>query len=55
VLFRRTALPHSLPVVRIRNLLVGDASVDLAIQRTKVGVAISVLRKEGEVDIVSIK
>ena len=55
VLFRRTALPQSLPVIRIRNLWVGDASVDLAIQRTKASVDITVLRKEGEVDIVSIK
>lgn len=55
VLFRKTALPQSLPLIRIRNLWVGDASVDLAIQRTKESVDITVLRKEGEVDIVSIK
>jgi glycogen debranching enzyme len=55
VMFRKTALPQSLPVIRIRNLRVGDASVDLAIQRAKQSVDISVLRKEGEIDIVSIK
>ena len=55
VLFRKTALPQSLPVIRIRNLWIGEASVDLAIQRVKDSVDISVLRKEGDVDIVSIK
>jgi hypothetical protein len=55
VMFHKTALPQSLPVIRIRNLRVGDASVDLAIQRAKESVDISVLRKEGEIDIVSIK
>jgi len=47
--------PQSLPLFRIRNLWVGDASVDLAIQRTKESVEITVLRKEGDVDVVSIK
>ena len=55
VMFHKTALPQSIPVIRIRNLRVGDASVDLAIQRAKESVDISVLRKEGEIDIVSIK
>jgi glycogen debranching enzyme len=57
VLFRKTDLPQSLPIIRIRNLCVGGASVDLAIQRTKESesVDITVLRKDGDVDIVSIK
>ncbi len=54
VLFRRTVLPESLPWVEIRNLQVGDATLDLAIRRAGGGVNVAVLKKRGDVDVVSV-
>jgi glycogen debranching enzyme len=51
VCFSKPALPPSLQEVRIENLRVADAEVDLLIQRAKDGVALEVLRKHGEVEI----
>ena len=45
------AIPTSLSEVRIENLRIGDAAVDLLIQRAKDGVALEVLRKEGEIEV----
>jgi len=55
VLFRRTMLPPALPKVEIRNLKVGNATVDIAVERTEEGAYLRIPRKAGEVDIVSIK
>ena len=51
VCFSKPAIPPSLHEVRIENLRVADAEVDLLIQRSKDGVALEVLRKKGEVEI----
>jgi len=55
VLFRRTVLPASLRQIEIRNLTVGSANVDLLIQTEGDGVDVRLLRKQGNVDIISVK
>jgi glycogen debranching enzyme len=55
VLFRHSALPESLPKVEIKNLRVGEAAVDLQIQRAGNGVELTLLKKVGEIDVVSVK
>jgi glycogen debranching enzyme len=49
-----TALPESLPEVRIRNLKIGNASVDLALERHAEMVGVEVLRRTGDVEIVAV-
>lgn len=48
-------LPQFLPWLKLSNLMVGDAVVDLLFERHRLGVGISVLRREGDVQIVSVK
>ena len=50
-----SALPESMPQVRIRNLRVGSASVDLAFERRAETVAVDILRRTGEVEIVALQ
>jgi glycogen debranching enzyme len=50
-----TALPQALPTVRIRNLKVGDACVDLAFERYSESVGVNILRRQGEVEVVSMR
>ena len=47
------ALPEALPSVRIRNLKMGQASVDLGFERHAETVAIEILRRNGDVEIVT--
>jgi hypothetical protein len=49
-----TALPEALPYVRIRNLKIGDACVDLGLRRHEHAVAVEVLRRTGDIEIVSL-
>ena len=51
----RAVMPDTLDWVRITNLSVGDASVDLLLTRHPFDVSITVLRREGELQIVAIK
>ncbi len=53
--FSRALLPEFLQSVQIRNLRVGDAAVDLALQRAEQDVAVNVLRREGQLDVVIVK
>jgi glycogen debranching enzyme len=53
--FTAGLLPEHLPWVRISNLAVGDASVDLHLERHSHDVGIHVLRRTGAVEIVTIK
>ena len=55
VVFERAVLPDFLPAVKILNLQVGDATVDLLLERHEFDVGIQVLRRSGTVHIVSIK
>jgi len=47
------ALPEALPSLRIRNLKVGNASVDLDFQRHAETVAIEILRRSDDIEIVA--
>jgi glycogen debranching enzyme len=53
--FNYPLLPEALPDVRINNLRVGEASVDLQLVRHKNNVGINVLRREGELEILMVK
>jgi glycogen debranching enzyme len=53
--FSRALLPEFLQSVQVRNFRVGDAAVDLALQRAERDVATNVIRREGDVDVVVIK
>jgi glycogen debranching enzyme len=48
------ALPEAFPSVQIRNLKVGDSSVDLAFERHAEAVATQILRRSGDVEIVAV-
>lgn len=51
----RSVLPQSLEWVRLTNLVVADARLDLLLTRHEHDVGITVLRREGEVDVVTVK
>jgi len=51
VVFTRPVLPDCLDELQIRNLGVGNGRLDLAVRRHERGAEISVLRREGEVDL----
>lgn len=51
----QTALPEALLRVEIRNLRVGESTVDLAFERHSETVGVNVLRRSGELDIVARK
>jgi glycogen debranching enzyme len=52
ICFARPLLPTNLDEVRIENLRVVDATVDLLMRRHEDGVAVEVLRRRGEIEIV---
>src|SRR5581483_11098510 len=49
------ALPESIDFVRIRNLNLGQASVDLMFERNAHVVSVDVLRRSGEIELITIK
>ena len=53
--FQRAFLPESVPEIQITNLKVGNAAVDLAVSRYKQNVSINIMRREGAVEIISVK
>jgi glycogen debranching enzyme len=55
VTFRNTLLPPFLKDVTIRNLRIGKADLDLHLQRHTDDVGFNVLRKNGKVEVVSVK
>jgi glycogen debranching enzyme len=55
VLLSHPVLPEFLKEVRIHNLTLGKATVDLLLQRHAQNVSISILRREGEIDVVTVK
>src|SRR5664280_565777 len=55
VLFTRPRLPASLNDVRIHNLEVAGATIDLAVVRHRTSVGVEVLRRASDVDIVVVK
>jgi glycogen debranching enzyme len=54
VRFRHSQLPELLETVYVRGLRVGDASLDLAVERQPVGVGVRVLRRSGEVEVIGL-
>ncbi len=55
VRFTNARLPDMLDELWISGLQVGDASLDIALQRRTIDVGIDVLRKQGEVRVVAVK
>jgi glycogen debranching enzyme len=55
LVFERAQLPDFLPWVRILNLRVADATVDLLLERHEFDVAIRVLQRSGDVEIIAVK
>jgi len=53
--FRRSRLPEFLPELVLRNLAVGDARVDLVLQRQADNVTVNLLRREGDVEIWTVR
>ena len=53
--FTHAVLPDDLDWMRIVNLSIGTASVDLLIARHAAGVGVTVLRREGQLEIVTVK
>jgi glycogen debranching enzyme len=55
VMLRRAALPTALDWLRITNLPVGDASIDLLLTRHPHDIGVTVLQRHGEVEVTAIK
>jgi glycogen debranching enzyme len=55
ITFRQAALPDSVERLRLTNLIVGDAQIDLGLERHANDVAVSVLRRVGDVEVVGVK
>jgi glycogen debranching enzyme len=55
VSFTKPFLPPSLEEIRIQDLVVGDASVDLELIRHDEDVGINVLRRDGDIGVVVVK
>ena len=55
ITFTRAALPESIESLQIENLQVGAATVDLLIERRLHDVAVRVLRRTGDVDVMTVK
>jgi glycogen debranching enzyme len=53
--FVRSVLPEQLETVRILDLRVADSSIDLLLTRHPHDVGITVLRRDGDVEIVAVK
>jgi glycogen debranching enzyme len=55
VSFSHAVLPEDVDWLRILNLSIGSASVDLLLARHASGVGVTVLRRDGELEILSVK
>lgn len=55
MLFDRALLPDFLPWVRLLDVRVGDAAIDLMLERHTRDVGMQVLRRSGTVDVVTVK
>jgi glycogen debranching enzyme len=55
VYLHQAVLPESLEWIRLTNLTVGDANVDLALVRHAHDVGVTVLRRQGDIEIVAVK
>lgn len=55
IIFRRADLPESLPTIQIKHLHAGDGAIDIVLERAAHSVGVTVLQRQGKIDIVSIK
>jgi hypothetical protein len=55
ILLRRATLPGWLDWIRLERLSVGQATVDLLLERHEHDVGVRVLRRSGDVEIVTVK
>ena len=55
ILFQRPELPDFFGTLRIRNLTVGQASVDLILERHTLDVSLHLERRDGDIEVVMIK
>ena len=55
VWFRRSMLPDGVDWIRLTNLSVGDARLDLLLTRHAHDVGLQVLRRDGQVEILCVK
>lgn len=55
IVFEHSLLPDFLPWMKIHNLRVGSASVDLLLERHEFDVGIQVLRRSGDVRIIAVR
>lgn len=55
LVFVRPSLPPSLQEIRIRNLTVGPATLDLLLTRHEHDVGVEILRRDGPVEVITIK
>jgi glycogen debranching enzyme len=55
ITFRQAALPETIERLRLTNLVVGDARVDLALERHANDVAVSIVNRVGDVELVGVK
>jgi glycogen debranching enzyme len=53
--FSMSALPESIEWLRLTNLVIGDARVDLRLDRHAHDVGLTVLRREGQLDIIAVR
>jgi glycogen debranching enzyme len=53
--FSRGRLPESIDWIRLTDLKVGDASVDLQLERHPHDLGVTIVRREGDVEIVTVK
>ncbi|HLH01382.1 MAG TPA: amylo-alpha-1,6-glucosidase [Bryobacteraceae bacterium] len=50
-----TALPEAVPSVRIRNLRVGNANLDVMFERYGQTVGVNILRRQGDIEVIATK
>jgi glycogen debranching enzyme len=55
VTFTRARLPQALEWVQMSNLQIGGARIDLRLERHQHDVGVTVLRRDGPIEIVSVK
>jgi glycogen debranching enzyme len=55
VSFSRGMLPETIEWLQLSNLMVGEARVDLRLERHEHDIGVTVLRRDGQVDIVAVK
>jgi glycogen debranching enzyme len=53
--FSRGRLPESIDWIRLTDLAIGDARVDLQVERHPHDVGVTIIRREGDVEIVTVK